>query len=74
MQLAGLPAARDAVREGTPVAYWRAGITQTASPSGGLEPAAGATREDVLRAAYAAAEAEIDPVDRALLAAASSRP
>jgi Ca2+-transporting ATPase len=35
-----------------------------------LEPAAGATREDVLHAAYAAAEAEIDPVDRALLAAA----
>jgi cation transport ATPase len=35
-----------------------------------LEPVAGATREDVLRAAYAAAEAEIDPVDRALLTAA----
>jgi hypothetical protein len=41
VELAGLPAARDAVREGTPVAYWRSGITQTASPSGGLEPAAG---------------------------------
>ena len=40
--MAGLPAAREAIREGTPVAYWRAGITQTASPSGsGLEPAAG---------------------------------
>jgi Ca2+-transporting ATPase len=35
-----------------------------------LEPAAGVSRADVLRAAYAAAEAEIDPVDRALLAAA----
>ena len=35
-----------------------------------LEPLNGATREDVLRAAYASAEAEIDPVDRALLAAA----
>ena len=31
--MAGLPAARDAIREGTPVAYWRAGITHTASPS-----------------------------------------
>jgi len=40
-RMAGLAAARDAIREGTPVAYWRAGITQTASPSGGLEPAAG---------------------------------
>jgi hypothetical protein len=39
--MAGLPAARDAIREGTPVAYWRAGITHTASPNGGLEPAAG---------------------------------
>ncbi len=39
--MAGLPAARDAIREGTPVAYWRAGITHTANPSGGLEPAAG---------------------------------
>ena len=27
--MAGLPAARDAIREGTPVAYWRAGITHT---------------------------------------------
>jgi Ca2+-transporting ATPase len=35
-----------------------------------LEPVAGVTRADVLRAAYAAAEAEIDPVDRALLTAA----
>jgi Ca2+-transporting ATPase len=35
-----------------------------------LEPAAGATRAEVLRAAYAAAEAEIDPVDRALVVAA----
>ena len=35
-----------------------------------LEPADGATREDVLRAAHASAEAEIDPVDRALVAAA----
>jgi hypothetical protein len=40
-EMAGLPAARDAIREGTPVAYWRAGITQTANPSGSLEPAAG---------------------------------
>jgi hypothetical protein len=39
--MAGLPAARDAIREGTPVAYWRAGITHTAGPNGGLEPAAG---------------------------------
>ena len=39
--MAGLPAARDAIREGTPVAYWRAGITHTASPSGTLEPKAG---------------------------------
>ena len=36
--MAGLPAARDAIREGTPVAYWRAGITHTADPSGELEP------------------------------------
>jgi Ca2+-transporting ATPase len=35
-----------------------------------LEPAAGRTREEVLEAAYASAEAEIDPVDRALVAAA----
>jgi Ca2+-transporting ATPase len=35
-----------------------------------LEPVNGVTREDVLRAAYASAEAEIDPVDRALVAAA----
>jgi hypothetical protein len=39
--MAGLPAARDAIREGTPIAYWRAGITQSANPSGGLEPAPG---------------------------------
>jgi hypothetical protein len=31
--MAGLPAARDAIREGTPIAYWRAGITHTANPS-----------------------------------------
>ena len=35
-----------------------------------LEPASGVGRAGVLRAAYAAAEAEIDPVDRALLTAA----
>ena len=35
-----------------------------------VEPASGLERGDVLRAAYAAAEAEIDPVDRALLTAA----
>jgi len=35
-----------------------------------LEPVAGATRRDVLDAAYASAEAEIDPVDRALVTAA----
>ncbi|HLG08360.1 MAG TPA: cation-transporting P-type ATPase [Gaiellaceae bacterium] len=35
-----------------------------------VEPAAGSTRASVLRAAYASAEAEIDPVDRALVAAA----
>ena len=35
-----------------------------------LEPAAGLTRTDVLEAAYASAEAEIDPVDRALVVAA----
>jgi len=35
-----------------------------------VEPVSGAGRADVLRAAYAAAEAEIDPVDRALLTAA----
>ena len=39
--MAGLPAAREAIRDGTPIAYWRAGITHTAEPSGGLEPAAG---------------------------------
>jgi len=40
--MAGLPAARDAVREGTPVAHWRAGITHTANPlAADLEPAAG---------------------------------
>jgi hypothetical protein len=37
----GLPAAREAIRDGTAIAYWRAGITHTANPSGGLEPAAG---------------------------------
>ncbi|MBY0492621.1 MAG: protein kinase [Cyanobacteria bacterium] len=36
-EMAALAAARDAIREGTPVACWRAGITQTANPSGGLE-------------------------------------
>ena len=35
-----------------------------------LEPVRGVTEAELLRAAYAAAEAEIDPVDRALLAAA----
>ena len=35
--MAGLAAARDAVREGTPVAYWRAGITHTANPSSSFE-------------------------------------
>lgn len=35
--MAGLPAARDAIREGTPVAYWRAGITHTANPSSSLD-------------------------------------
>jgi Ca2+-transporting ATPase len=35
-----------------------------------LEPARGVARADVLRAAYASAEAEIDPVDRALVLAA----
>ena len=40
-RLAGLPAARDAIREGAPVGHWRAGITHTANPSGGLEPPAG---------------------------------
>ena len=39
---AGLPAAREAIREGGPVAQWRAGITHTANPStNDLEPAAG---------------------------------
>ena len=41
IELAGLPAAREAIRDGTPIAYWRAGITRTAEPSGDLEPAAG---------------------------------
>jgi hypothetical protein len=36
-EMAGLAAARDAIREGTPVAFWRAGITHTASPSAGFE-------------------------------------
>jgi len=35
-----------------------------------LEPASGVERVDLLEAAYASAEAEIDPVDRALVAAA----
>ncbi len=39
-RMAGLPAAREAIRDGA-VAYWRAGITHTASPSGGLEPQPG---------------------------------
>lgn len=39
---AGLDAARQAIREGAPVAHWRAAITHTASPSGSnMEPAAG---------------------------------
>ncbi len=38
---AGLAAAREAIREGAPIAYWRAGITHSADPNGGLEPAAG---------------------------------
>jgi Ca2+-transporting ATPase len=37
-----------------------------------VEPVRGRSRTDVLRAAYLAAEAEIDPVDRALLVAARS--
>ena len=37
-----------------------------------LEPAVGVSRAELLRAAYGAAEAEIDPVDRALVAAARS--
>ncbi|HEX4746571.1 MAG TPA: cation-transporting P-type ATPase [Gaiellaceae bacterium] len=37
-----------------------------------LEPVHGVSRADVLRAAHLAAEAEIDPVDRALLVAARS--
>ena len=39
--MSDLAAARAAVRDGMPVAHWRAGITKTASPSGGLEPADG---------------------------------
>ena len=39
--MAGLPAARDAIREGAPVAYWRAGITHTANPIGRPRAAAG---------------------------------
>ena len=35
-----------------------------------VEPAAGTTRTELLEAAYASAEAEIDPVDRALVTAA----
>ncbi len=38
---AGLPAAREAIRDGSPIAYWRAGISHTASPSGSLEPQPG---------------------------------
>jgi hypothetical protein len=37
VRIAGLPAARQAIRDGA-VAYWRAGITHSANPSGGLEP------------------------------------
>ena len=39
-RMAGLPAARAAIRDGA-VAYWRAGITHSASPSGSLEPQPG---------------------------------
>jgi hypothetical protein len=39
-RMAGLAAAREAIRDGS-VAYWRVGITHTADPSGGLEPQAG---------------------------------
>ncbi|HYB97173.1 MAG TPA: serine/threonine-protein kinase, partial [Vicinamibacterales bacterium] len=39
---AGLPAARDAIREGGPVAQWRASLTHTANPStGNMEPRPG---------------------------------
>jgi Protein kinase domain len=38
--MSGLASAREAIRDGMPVAHWRAGITNTANPSGGLEPAA----------------------------------
>jgi hypothetical protein len=72
-ELAGLPAAREAIREGAPVAYWRAGITHTASPSSAsLEPAAGdfAVRLDpkgqlVAFATGYATEGAIPHVDRA---------
>ena len=46
--MAGLPAARDAIREGTPIAYWRAGITHTAQS---VSPAAWSPRPAIIRSA-----------------------
>jgi hypothetical protein len=40
-EMAGLSAARDAIREGAPVASWRAGIAHTSNPNGSLEPQPG---------------------------------
>lgn len=41
-EMAGLAATRDAIREGAPIAQWRASITHTAGPSPGeMEPRAG---------------------------------
>ena len=75
--MAGLPAARDAIREGTPVAFWRAGITHTASPSLGIEAIAagdyavrlGPKGELVAFATGYATDATLKNADRAKAAA-----
>jgi Ca2+-transporting ATPase len=61
----------EAVGEATVVCADKTGtLTENRLRLERLEPASGTTRDELLRAAYASAEAEIDPVDRALLVAA----
>jgi Ca2+-transporting ATPase len=61
----------EAVGEATVVCADKTGtLTENRLRLERLEPASWTTRDEVLRAAYASAEAEIDPVDRALVTAA----
>jgi Ca2+-transporting ATPase len=63
----------EAIGEATVVCADKTGtLTENRLELERLEPASEVDRADVLRAAYASAEAEIDPVDRALVVAARS--